>query len=245
MENVLRGLQWQECLIYMDDIIVPSTTFSEGLERLERIFIRLSEVNLKLKPSKCTFFQKQIQFLGHIVSENGVATDPQKVSAIIDWPVPTSAKQTRSFIGLCSYYRRFVQGFAQIARPLHKLCEKSANFHWTDECQISFDILKRKLSESPILAYPLPSRDFILDTDASDKAVGAVLSQIQENTERVIAYMSKAMNKHEQQYCVTRKELLAVVVALKNFHSYLYGQKVLLRTDNAAVTWMKNLKTPT
>ena len=245
MENVLRGLQWQECLIYMDDIIVPSTTFSEGLERLERIFIRLSEANLKLKPSKCTFFQKQIQFLGHIVSENGVATDPQKVSAIIDWPVPTSAKQTRSFIGLCSYYRRFVQGFAQIARPLHKLCEKSANFHWTDECQISFDILKRKLSESPILAYPLPSRDFIIDTDASDKAVGAVLSQIQENTERVIAYMSKAMNKHEQQYCVTRKELLAVVVALKTFHSYLYGQKVLLRTDNAAVTWMKNLKTPT
>lgn len=129
--------------------------------------------------------------------------------------------------------------------PLHKLCEKSANFQWTDECQSSFDTLKQKLTESPILAYPLPDIGFILDTDASDKAVGSVLSQIQDGAEKVIAYMSKTMNKHEQQYCVTRKELLAVVVALKTFHSYLYGQKVLLRTDNAAISWMKSLKNPT
>lgn len=170
------------------------------------------------------------------MSESGVATDPQKVSAITSWPVPTTSKETRSFIGLCSYYRRFVQGFAQIARPLHKLCEKSATFQWTDECQSSLDTLKQKLTESPMLAYSLSDIGFILDTDASDKAVGTVLSQIQDGSEKVIAYMSKTMNKHEQQYCVTRKELLAVVVALKTFHSYLYGQKVLLRTDNAAIS---------
>lgn len=105
--------------------------------------------------------------------------------------------------------------------------------------------MKQKLTESPILAYPLPDIGFILDTDASDKAVGSVLSQIQDGAEKVIAYMSKTMNKHEQQYCVTRKELLAVVVAMKTFHSYLYGQKVLLRTDNAAISWMKSLKNPT
>ena len=245
MENVLRGMQWQECLVYMDDIIAPSTTFTQGLERLEHIFQRLLSANLKLKPSKCTFFQKEIKFLGHIVSESGIATDPQKSSAIMDWPVLTSAKQAKSFLGSCSYYWRFVKGFAQIARPLHKICEKGSKFQWSQECQDSFDVLKQKLTESPILSYPLPGLGFVLDTDSSDKAVGAVLSQIQDGSEKVIAYMSRAMNKHEQQYCVTRKELLAVVVALKTFHSYLYGQEVLLRTDNAAISWMKNLKNPT
>lgn len=141
----------------------------------------------------------------------------------------------RSFLGLCSYGRRFVREFAKIARPLHALCEKNSKFLWSADCQTSFDQLKQNLTESPILSYPLPDISFILDTDASDKAVGSVLSQVQDGSEKVIAYMSKAVNKHERQYCVTRKELLAVVKALKAFHSYLYGQKVLLSTDNASI----------
>lgn len=104
MENVLHGMQWQECLVYMDDIIAPSKTFTEGLERLEHIFQHLLKANLNLKPFKCTFFQKEIKFLGHIVSESGVSTDPQKISTIVNWPLPNSAEQTRSFLGLCSYY---------------------------------------------------------------------------------------------------------------------------------------------
>ena len=245
MENILRGLQWQECLVYMDDVITPSRTFEDGIIRLEHILERLTHANLKLKPSKCTLFQKEIKFLGHVVSESGITTDPEKISDVRDWPIPTTAKQVRSFLGLCSYYRRFVQSFAKIARPLHRLCEKQTKFEWTEECTQSFETLKSQLTTAPILAYPLPDLGFILDTDASDKSVGAVLSQSQEGSERVIAYMSKTMNKHEQQYCVTRKELLAVVIALKTFHSYLYGQKILLRTDNAAISWMKNLKKPT
>ncbi|CAG2230871.1 unnamed protein product [Mytilus edulis] len=141
--------------------------------------------------------------------------------------------------------QRFVKGFAAIARPMHKICEKNSRFAWNDECQKAFQQLKSALTSTPVLAYPLPNLPFILDTDASDKAVGAVLSQIQDGLERVIAYMSKSMNIHEQAYCVTRKELLAVIIALKTFHHYLYGQEVLLRTDNAAVSWMKNLKKPT
>jgi hypothetical protein len=245
MEDVLRGLQWKELLLYMDDIISVCSTFEEGLCRLERIFIRLKEANLKLKPTKCYFFQKHVRFLGHIVSEDGISTEPDKINAVKEWPAPKSAKQVRSFLGLCSYYRRFVKGFAAIARPLHKICEKNSKFKWTDECQNAFDELKTFLTSTPILAYPLPDIPFILDTDASDKAVGAVLSQVQDSHERVIAYMSKSMNIHEQSYCVTRKELLAVITALRTFHHYLYGQEVLLRTDNAAVSWMKNLKKPT
>jgi hypothetical protein len=245
MENVLRGLQWEECLLYMDDIVVPCATVSEGLARLEHIFERLLDANLKCKPSKCSLFQKKIKFLGHIVSEDGISTDPAKIEAVLTWPTPRDAKEVKSFLGLCSYYRRFVKDFALKAKPLHKVSDKSSKFEWSQECDESFQSLKTSLTSSPILGYPVPGSKFVLDTDASDIATGAVLSQIQNGTETVIAYYSKALNSHEKAYCVTRKELLAVINALKALHSYLYGQPVLVRTDNAAVSWMKNLKHPT
>lgn len=245
MENVLRGIQWVESLLYMDDIITPGSSVQESLRRLENVFKRLKEANLKLKPSKCIFFQRSVNFLGHVVSEEGVHTSPDKIQAVVDWPIPKNAKQVRSFLGLASYYRKFVKGFADIARPLHKICEKNSKFIWSNECAGAFAALKAALTSAPVLAYPkCDGKRFILDTDASDMAVGAVLSQEQNGQEVVIAYMSKTMNKHEQSYCVTRKELLAVVTALRNFHSYLYGQEILLRTDNAAVSWMRSLKTP-
>ena len=245
MENVLRGLQWVECLLYMDDIIVPSKSVHQGLERLEKIFQRLKNAGLKCKPSKYIFFQKQVKFLGHLVSEEGVATDPAKISAVRDWSTPRNVKEVKSFLGLCSYYRRFVSGFAQIARPLHKISDKGTAFHWTEECERAFQHLKTSLTTSPILGYPVHDAPFVLDTDASDFATGAVLSQLQNDKEVVIAYHSKSLNIHEQQYCVTRKELLAVLNAFNAFHHFLYGQSVLVRTDNAAVSWMRNLKQPT
>ncbi|MCG8047712.1 MAG: reverse transcriptase, partial [Candidatus Thiodiazotropha endolucinida] len=231
METVFRTLQWRELLIYMDDILSMSCSFDEGIERLGRIFERLRAANLKLKPSKCLFFQKETKFLGHIVSSKGVATDPEKVSSILDWPPCRTAKQCRSFLGLASYYRQFCPGFAEVARPLHKLCEKGAKFIWDSLAQAAFDNLKKLL--------------FILDTDASAFSVGVVLSQVQNGHERVIAYMSKSINQHEQRYCTTRKELLAVIMSLKTFHSYLYGQEILLRTDNMAVKWLRSLRAPT
>jgi transposase InsO family protein len=245
MEDVLRGIQWTESLLYMDDIITPGQSVQHSLTRLENVFKRLLENHLKFKPSKCVFFQKSVNVLGHTVSEAGIHTEISKIAAVKEWPEPKNTKEIRSFLGLASYYRKFVKGFADIARPLHKLSEKYAKFNWTNDCQEAFDRLKEALTTAPILAYPKVGCRFILDTDASDKAVGAVLSQEQDGHECVIAYMSKTMNKHEQTYCITRKELLAVVVALRNFHTYLYGQDILLRTDNAAVSWMRNLKIPT
>ncbi len=186
-----------------------------------------------------------MDFLGHTVTADGIRTSLDKINAVREWPAPATQKEVRSFVGLCSYYRRFVRGFAHIARPLHKLTEKSAPFDWTPECQQSFDELKEALTSAPILSYPVPELPFILDTDASDSGLGAVLSQTQEEKEKVIAYMSKALTKAERSYCTTRKELLAVVVSLKHFHTYVYGQHILLRTDNAAVSWMRNLRNPT
>jgi hypothetical protein len=228
----------------MDDIIVPGSSVEESLFRLEHIFIRLRETNLKLKPSKYILFQKSVKLLGHVVSEEGTHTDPDKIDAVQNWPTHKSIKEIKSFLGLCSYYRKFVKGFADIVRPLHKACQNGLKFTWTETCQDAIEKLKKSTITPPILIYPVPGKHFILDTDASDKAVGAVVSQQIDDKEHVIAYMSKALNKHETSYC-TRKNLFAVITALTNFHSYIYGQNVLLRTDNAAVGRMRNLKNPT
>ena len=198
-----------------------------------------------MKPSKCIFFQKSVKFLGHEVSEQGIHTDKDKIKAVQEWPVPRTVKQVRSFVGLAAYYKRFIFSFGEICKPLYQLCEKNRKFLWSLDCQHAFDTLKEKLNSAPILAYPLIGQDFTLDTDASQFTVGAVLSQEHDGKERLIAYMSKTMNKHELQYCTTRKELLAVVTALKHFHHYLLGQKVKLRTDNSAVSWIRTLKNPT
>ena len=243
METVLRGLQWEQCLIFLDDVVVFGACFQTCLERLIRVFERFKSAGLKLKPSKCSLFQKEILFLGHVVSEEGIHTDPIKTKAVRDWPQPKNVKEVRGFLGLCSYYRKFVKNFADIARPLHRLTEKDIKFIWTEECEGAFVTLKVALTSAPILAYPVASIPFILDTDASGQAVAGVLSQVQEGKEKVIAYLS-ILTREERRYCVNRKELLAVVTAVKNFKHYIYGQPIRLPSDNAAVSWMFHLKNP-
>ena len=145
---------------------------------------------------------------------------------------------------MCFYYRRFIQGFANIARPLHKLTEKNHKYDWNVDCQTAFDSLKAKLCEAPILAYPNFEYDFILDTDASNFGIGAVISQKIDEKEHVIAYASRSLSKPERRYCVTRRELLAVVHFVKHFKQFLLGRKFLLRTDHAAIRWLFNFKEP-
>ena len=244
MEKVMAGLQWEILLIYLDDVIVFGQTVTETVERLRVVLDRLRNAGLKLKPSKCHLFKRAVTYLGHIVSSEGVATDPNKVQAVAEWPIPKCVKDVRSFLGLASYYRKFIRGFAEIASPLHALTEKSREFVWTESCQRAFDELKGRLLTAPILSYPIPEENFILDTDASGEGIGAVLSQVQDGAERVVAYASRKLSKPERNYCVTRRELLAVVVHLKKFKQYLYGQKVTVRTDHAALRWLLNFKNP-
>ncbi|GFX69692.1 retrovirus-related Pol polyprotein from transposon 412 [Trichonephila clavipes] len=217
-------------------------TFEEHLQNIRKVLSKLSDANLKLNSSKCKFFQKEVNYLGHIISAEGVRTDPEKVSAVKNWKRPENLRELRSFLGLCTYYRKFVKGFSNIARPLHKLTESKQKFQWTKECEDSFLQLKEALTSSPILIYPQPDKPFILDTDASNESVGAVLSQEIDGQERVVAYWSKCLSKPERNYCVTRKELLAIVKAIEHFHHYLYGQKFLLRTDHASLTWLMNFR---
>ena len=231
MELILAGLRFETCLIYLDDIIVYGKTFEEELKRLEEVFVRFRSSGLKLKPSKCVLFHKRVMYLGHIVSESGIATDPGKIERVCEWPIPENVTEIKSFLGLAGYYRRFVLNFAQVARPLHKLTEANVEFVWTPECQSSFQTLKTLLSTAPVLAYPDFTAEFILYTDASNHGIGAVLSQVKDGAEHPVAYASRTLTKAERNYCVTRKELLAVVEFVKQFRHYLHGPKFRIRTD--------------
>ena len=245
MDMVLAGLQWSSCLVYLDDIIVIGKTFEDHLINLREVFKHLKEAGLKLKPDKCDLCVEQVKFLGHIVSAEGVQTDPEKTEKVAQWPQPSSKREVQQFLVLANYYRRFVKDFASISKPLHRLTEKTAKFEWTDDCQRAFEELRQRLVTAPILVFPDFSRTFVLDTDASDIGIGAVLSQLQEDgSERVIAYASRVLTRPERRYCVTRKELLAVVFFTRHFRAYLLGRKFCLRTDHGSLTWLRNFKEP-
>ncbi|GBO19116.1 Retrovirus-related Pol polyprotein from transposon 412, partial [Araneus ventricosus] len=232
MKTILCGLSSEAYLVYLHDIIIVGRTFEEHINNLRKVFQRLQKANLKLNPKKCRFFQMEVAYLGHVTFSEGVKTDPEKIKAVIDLPHPDKIHDLRSFLGLCTYYRRFVKNLSTKARPLRKLTEAKSNFNWTDECEKSFNSLKQALTSAPILTYPRIDKDFILATDASNEGIGAVLSHNIGNEECVIAYFSKSLGKPERNYCVTRKELLAIVKSIEHFHHYLYGRKFLLRTDH-------------
>ena len=169
MELVMSGLTYDICLVYLDDILVFSKTFDEHLVRLATVFNRLDRYGLKLKPSKCSLFQRKVSFLGHVVSGRGIECDPDKIASIATWPTPGNIAEVCTFCGLASYYRTFVCNFAAIARPLHSLTRKGAVFDWTPECDLAFQQLKQALTSAPILVAPCDEGQYVLDTDASDK----------------------------------------------------------------------------
>ena len=242
MDIVLAGLQWQICLAFLDDVIVFASTFEEHCRRLELVLKRLRQARLKLKPGKCKMFQLETRFLGSIVSGSGIAVDPEKIAAVVSWPQPTTVTEVRAFTALAGYYRRHVKGFSDIARPLHELTRKKQPFVWGERQQDAFERLKECLVSAPVLAAPVDEGRYVVDTDASGQALGAVLQQEQEGQLRVIAYASRALLPTETAYCTTRLELLGVVYALRQFRHFLLCRHFVLRTDNAALTSL--LKTP-
>lgn len=244
MDLLLAGLQWSQCLVYLDDIIVPGRSFHEHLANLAAVLQRIKGAGLRLKPSKCVLCQETVSYLGHILSRSGVATDPEKTAKVASWPTPNSVQEVQQFLGLASYYRRFVKKFAEIAKPLYRLTERGRQFSWTNECETAFAMLKSRLTSTPILAFPDFTKPFILDTDASQEGIGAVLSQECDGKEAVIAYASRTLSKPERRYCVTRKELLAVVTFIHHFRPYLLGRPFMLRTDHSSLAWLQSFKEP-
>eukprot|EP00731_Ephydatia_muelleri_P023718 Em0015g1301a len=245
MDRVLNDLKWTDCLVYFDDIVVVGRTFSEHLHCLGNVLTRLRQAGLKLQPKKCNFCQQKVRFLGHVVSASGISTDPDKTEVVSNWPTPTDKREIQQFLGLVNYYRRFIKNFASLAKPLQRLTEKNVTFEWNESCQNAFDQLCACLVSAPVLAFPDYSKTFILDTDASENGIGAVLSQGQDDgSECVIAYASRSLSRQEQRYCVTRRELLAVVEFVHHFRCYLLGQHFTLRTDHGSLIWIQNFREP-
>ena len=250
IKTVLQGLQWRTCLVYLDDIVIFARNEREHLQRMEEVFQRLIRAGLKLKPRKCRLFHREAEHLGHIVSEDGLKVSPGKVAAVQEWPQPECVTELRSFLGTAVYYRRFVKNFSTIAAPLHELTKKGVEFNWTPECQRAFEQLKKCLATTPVLNFPVPGATYILDTDASERGIGAVLSQLipteptsdgtPQFEERVLGYASRTLSVHERNYCTTRKALLAVVWYLRHFRPYLYGTEFLVRSDHSSLQWIFN-----
>ena len=242
MDKVLKNLLWKQCLCYLDDIVVFGSDFNTTMVNLGAVLKQLREANLKLKPKKCVLFRRQISFLGHVVSENGIECDPEKVNAVRNWPSPTSKTQVKSWLGFVGYYRKFIDNFAGIAEPLTKLTKKNVRFVWSEVCERAFEALKTSVMNAPVLSFPDDKGEFILDCDASGTSVGAVLSQIQNDKEKPIAFGSKTLNVAERNYCTTKRELLSVVTFTKKYKHFLLGRKFVVRTDHAPLVWLKTFK---
>lgn len=242
MDNVLREHIGVRCLVYMDDIIVFSTSLKEHLDNLRKIFETLRKYNMKIQLDKSEFLKKEVAFLGHIVTRDGVQPNPDKIETIRKWPIPTDEKQLRGFLGILGYYRKFIKDFAKIAKPLTQALRKGEKIIHNKEFVEAFERCRNILTSSDILQYPEFDKPFVLTTDASNYAVGAVLSQGKIGSDKPIAFASRTLNKSEENYSAIEKELLAIVWACKYFRPYLYGRKFTLYTDHKPLTHGLNLK---
>lgn len=237
MDCILRELLGVCCLVYMDDIIIFSPSLDQHKLDLKKVLKKLEEANLKIQLDKCEFFRKEVQFLGHTVTEEGVRPNSDKIETIKNWPLPQSEKEIRQFLGTLGYYRRFIKDFAKLVKPLTTLLRKDEEFVITAETKTCFEKCKEVLMRDPVLIHPDFTKEFILTTDASDYAVGAVLSQGPMGKDRPIAYASRTLNRTEEKYSTTEKEFLGMYWAVKQFRQYLWGRKFKLITDHQPLTY--------
>ncbi|GJR00793.1 hypothetical protein Tco_0523777 [Tanacetum coccineum] len=231
MNRVCKPYLDKFVIVFIDDILIYSKNKKEHEEHLKIILELLKKEELYAKFSKCEFWIPKVQFLGHVIDSKGIHVDPAKIESIKDWTSPKSPTEIRQFLGLAGYYRRFIEGFSKIAKPMTKLTQKKVKFEWGDKQEAAFQLLKQKLCSAPILALPEGSEDFIAYCDASKKGLGAVLMQ----REKVISYASRQLKIHEKNYTTHDLELGAVVFALKIWRHYLYGTKCTVYTDHKSL----------
>lgn len=230
--------------VYCDDIIVCSETFTEHITHLKEIFKRIREARLQINIDKCEFCKPELEYLGHIVTREGIKMDASKIQAINEMKPPTTIKETRRFIGMTSWYRKFIPNYANVMAPLITLLKKNRKFEWGEPQENAFREIKKIITQSPILTRADFTRPFILETDASDVGIGAVLMQEQEGEKKVIMYASRSLSAPETRYTTAEKECLAVVWGVKKMKAFLEGYQFTVITDHQALKWLNTLKNP-
>lgn len=230
--------------VYLDDIVIVTQEFGKHLEVLREVFNRLKKAGLTVAREKCNFCRPELKFLGYIVDRNGLHVDPEKVSAIVNLPVPKTVRQVRQIVGMASWYRRFIPNFASVMAPITVLLRKAHPFRWTPECDDAFAKLKELLITAPVMNCPDFDLPFCVQTDASDFGLGAVLTQNHPDGERVISYISRSLTSSERKFSTTEKEALAVLWAIERFRPYIEGTRFTVVTDHFALKWLNDLKDP-
>lgn len=245
MQIAFSGLPPDHAFLYIDDVIVIGRSEAHHLHNLREVFQMFRQRNLKINPSKCQFFRKEVTFLGHLCTEHGVKPDPNKIDAVRKYPTPKNKDDVRRFVAFANYYRRFIRNFAGIAHFLTKLTRKRVNFKWTAESEAAFQTLKNHLIEPPILTYPDFSKPFIITVDSSDFAAGGVLSQEVDGHDLPISFISKTYTSGEKNKSIVEKELLAIYFAIKAFRPYIYGTTFTVKSDHKPLIYLYKLKEPT
>lgn len=246
MNEVLRDINGKHCYVYFDDIIVFAVDIHQLIQRTSEVLLRLRQHNLKLKPSKCCFAVDTVSFLGHIITPNGIQVDPTRVERVLNFPIPRNSTDVRSFHGLCSFNRKFIKNFSDIAKPLTPLMGKPSEFYWNSETQQAFDKLKEALTKTPVLVHFNPEAEHELRTDASSFAIGAVLYQKHKLLHQtgVVLYYSQTLNSAQRNYSATMRELYAAYSAIIDLQHYLIGKQFTLVTDHSALSLLKSQKDP-
>uniref|UniRef100_A0A1Y1L0V4 RNA-directed DNA polymerase n=1 Tax=Photinus pyralis TaxID=7054 RepID=A0A1Y1L0V4_PHOPY len=248
---------WQRCIdkvisndlepyvfVYLDDIVVVTQDFDKHLSTLKEVFYRLNSAGLTVSKEKCALCKSQLKYLGYIVNVNGLHVDNDKVEAILNLPIPKGIKDLRRILGMISWYRRFLPNFAHLTAPLTRLTGKNIKFIWSDECNEAFRQIKELLISAPVLSCPDFTLPFIIQCDASGFGLGAVLTQPHSEGERIVAFISRSLNKNERNYSATERECLAVLWSIERFRPYIEGARFTVVTDHHSLIWLSNLKDP-
>ena len=244
MTTILSGIQGIKCLVYLDDVVIFGEDLKVHNERLREVFSRMRKYNMKLQPDKCEFLRKEVSYLGHVIGQTGVRPDEKRIEAVKEYPEPRTTQELKGFLSLAGYYRRFIPNCSKIAKPLTELLKKKAPYVWNDKTKEAFISLKTLLMTEPLLQYPDFTKPFILTTDASNDAVGPVLSQGSIGKDPSIPYASRTLNNAEKNYLMIEKELLAIVWGCTYFRQYLCGRKFTIVTDHHPLTWIFSVKDP-
>jgi hypothetical protein len=239
MDQMLHGYNWECANVYVDDVLIFSATFDEHITQMDQIFDRMRKANMKAKLKKCEWARTELLYLGHIINRQGILVDPAKVEAVTSMPPPTCFKDIETFFGKANYYAKFIPDFSEKAKPLLDLKKNAKNWNYGEKEEESFQALKRSLCEAPVLKHPDLQKEFLLSTDASGYALGAVLSQEFEDGEHPIAYASRLLKPEETRYAVIEREAMAIWWAVNHFREYVEGCKFTIYTDHKPLTYFR------